>query len=102
VLEYIKMPKEIASTISYALKVKGMSMIKAGIFEGSLVFVKIQSNADDGDIVVARKGNDYTIKRPRKTATESWLEPATSHYQAIKGKEFEIVDVITYMFKRFK
>jgi repressor LexA len=93
VLEYIKMPKEIASTIDYALKVKGMSMIEAGILEDSLVFVKIQSTADDGDIVIARKGNDYTIKRLRKTASESWLEPANNGF--VFGKsEFQIVGLV--------
>ena len=93
VLEYIKMPKEIASTIDYALKVKGMSMIEAGILENSLVFVKIQSTADDGDIVIARKGNDYTIKRFRKTASESWLEPANNGF--VFGKsEFQIVGIV--------
>jgi repressor LexA len=93
VLEYIKMPKEIASTIDYALKVKGMSMIEAGILENSLVFVKIQSTADDGDIVIARKGNDYTIKRFRKTASESWLEPANNGF--VFGKsEFQIVGLV--------
>jgi repressor LexA len=93
VLEYIKMPKEIASTVDYALKVKGMSMIEAGILEGSLVFVKIQSTADDGDIVIARKGNDYTIKRFRKTASENWLEPANNGF--VFGKsEFQIVGIV--------
>jgi len=91
--EYIKMPKEIASTIDYALRVKGMSMIEAGIFEGSIVFVKNQNYADDGDIVVARKGNDYTIKRFRKTISESWLEPANHNF--IFGKtEFQIVEIV--------
>ena len=98
VLEYIKMPKEIASTIDYALKVKGMSMIEAGILEDSLVFVKIQSTADDGDIVIARKGNDYTIKRLRKTASESWLEPANNGF--VFGKsEFQIVGKVKFVLK---
>ena len=101
VLEYIKMPKEIASTIDYALKVKGMSMIEAGILEDSLVFVKIQSTADDGDIVIARKGNDYTIKRLRKTASESWLEPANNGF--VFGKsEFQIVGIVRYVLRSLK
>jgi len=101
VLEYIKMPKEIASTIDYALKVKGMSMIEAGILENSLVFVKIQSTADDGDIVIARKGNDYTIKRLRKTASESWLEPANNGF--VFGKsEFQIVGLVRYVLRSLK
>lgn len=101
ILEYIKMPKEIASTIDYALKVKGMSMVEAGIFEGSLVFVKVQSTADDGDIVVARKGNDYTIKRFRKTVSETWLEPA-SHNFAFGKSEFQIVGLVKYILRSLK
>jgi len=78
-------------------------MIEAGINKGDTVMVKIQPYADDSDIVIARIGEDYTIKRLKKDETgEAWLEPANSHYQAIKGKEFEIVGVITYMFRRFK
>jgi repressor LexA len=101
VLEYIKMPKEIASTIDYALKVKGMSMVEAGIFEGSLVFVKIQSTADDRDIVIARKGNDYTIKRFRKTASETWLEPANHNFVFGKSK-FEIVGLVKNVLRILK
>ena len=93
IVEYIKMPKSIASTVDYALKVKGLSMVEEGIFEGSIVFVKIQKYADDGDIVVARKGNEYTIKRYRKTASESWLEPA-NHNFAFGKSEFEIVGIV--------
>jgi len=78
-------------------------MIEAGINKGDTVTVKIQSSADNEDIVIARIGEDYTIKRLKKDeGGEVWLEPANSHYPAIKGKEFEIVGVITYMFRRFK
>lgn len=52
-----------------------------------------QSTADDGDIVVARHGNEYTIKRFRRTMSESWLEPA--NYNFVFGKsEFEIVGLV--------
>jgi repressor LexA len=98
IVEYIKMPKLIASTVDYALKVKGLSMVEAGIFEGSIVFVKQQKYADDGDIVIARKGNDYTIKRFRKTASESWLEPTNQNF-AFGKSEFEIVGVVKHILR---
>ena len=98
IVEYIKMPKSIASTVDYALKVKGLSMVEEGIFEGSIVFVKSQKYADDGNIVIARKGNDYTIKRYRKTASESWLEPANSHF-AFGKSEFQIVGVVKHILR---
>jgi len=90
------MPKSIASTVGYALKVRGLSMIEEGIFEGSVVFVKSQKYADDGDIVIARKGNEDTIKRYRKTASESWLEPA-NHNFAFGKTEFQIVCVVKHI-----
>jgi len=98
IVEYIKMPKSIASTVDYALKVKGLSMIEEGIFEGTVVFVKQQKYADDGDIVIARKGNQYTIKRYRKTASESWLEPANSDF-AFGKSEFQIVGVVKHILR---
>jgi len=52
-----------------------------------------QSKTDDGDIVVARKGNDYTIKRFRKTVSETWLEPA-NHNFAFGKSEFQIVGIV--------
>jgi repressor LexA len=73
-------------------------MVEAGIFEGSIVFVKQQKYADDGDIVIARKGNDYTIKRFRKTASESWLEPANQNF-AFGKSEFEIVGVVKHILR---
>lgn len=103
IIDLIKLPRRIGRSADYALEVSGMSMIEAGINKGDTVMVKYQSDADNGDIVIARIGEDYTIKRLKKDENgEVWLEPANSHYQAIRGKEFEIVGVITYMFKRFK
>ena len=46
----------------FALKVKGDSMIDAGIFEGDLVIITPQSNANNGDIIVARIHDEVTVK----------------------------------------
>jgi SOS regulatory protein LexA len=103
IIDLIKLPRRIGRSADYALEISGMSMIEAGINKGDIVTVKIQSNADNGDIVIARIGENYTIKRLRKDENgEVWLEPANSHYPPIKGKDFEIVGVITYMLRRFK
>ncbi len=47
----------------YLLKVKGMSMRDAGILDGDLLAVKKASEARDGQIIVARIGEDVTVKR---------------------------------------
>ena len=47
----------------FALRVRGDSMINAGILPGDLVVVRPQSTADDGQIVVARLEDEATVKR---------------------------------------
>ena len=103
IIDLIKLPRRIGRSADYALEISGMSMIEAGINRGDTVIVKVQEDADNGDIVIARVGENYTIKRLKKNEKgEIWLEPANSDYKAIKGKNFEIVGIITYMIKRFK
>ncbi|MEO8280544.1 MAG: transcriptional repressor LexA [Ideonella sp.] len=50
----------------YLLKVRGMSMRDAGILDGDLLAVKQSSEARNGQIVVARLGDDVTVKRYRR------------------------------------
>lgn len=56
-----------ATRPDYLLKVKGMSMRDAGIFEGDLLAVKTVENVKDGQIVVARLEQEVTVKRYFKT-----------------------------------
>ena len=51
----------------YLLKVRGMSMRDAGILDGDLLAVQKASDAKNGQIVVARLGDDVTVKRFRRT-----------------------------------
>ncbi len=52
----------------YLLKVRGMSMRDIGIMDGDLLAVKIAHEARNGQIIVARLGDDVTVKRLRRTA----------------------------------
>ena len=80
-----------------------MSMIEAGINEGDIVLVKCQPDAGNNDIVIARIGEEYTIKRLKVNEKgEKWLEPANSRYKPIKGRPFEIVGKIVYAIKKFR
>ena len=102
IIDVIKLPRRIARSANYALEVTGMSMTETGINEGDIVLVRNQPYAENNNIVIARIGEEYTIKRLKKDEKgEIWLEPANSHYRAIKGKNFKIVGVITYMVKKF-
>ena len=59
----------------FALRVRGDSMINAAILSGDLVVVRPQQHADDGQIVVARIGDEATVKRLRRRSGEIWLMP---------------------------
>ena len=62
--DYFPMPKEFAGDgETFMLKVRGNSMIEAGIFDSDYVVVRRQSHAENGDIVVALLEDEATVKR---------------------------------------
>jgi repressor LexA len=68
----------------YLLKVRGMSMRDAGILDGDLLAVKKADQARNGQIVVARIGDDVTVKRYRKTGSLIELLPENPDFGIIK------------------
>ncbi len=78
----------------FALKVKGDSMINAGIFEGDLVIVLPQKIARNGEIVVALLDDEATVKRFDQKNNQIRLIPENNNYQPIEvnaDREFSIV-----------
>ena len=67
----------------YLLKVRGMSMRDAGIMDGDLFAVQKAREAKNGQIVVARLGDDVTVKRFRKTKSGIELIPENPDFQTI-------------------
>ncbi|MEM5369502.1 transcriptional repressor LexA [Paraburkholderia azotifigens] len=59
-------PSLFSSKPDYLLKVRGLSMRDAGIFDGDLLAVQKKSEAKDGQIIVARLGDDVTVKRLKR------------------------------------
>ena len=59
----------------FALRVRGDSMVGAGILDGDLVVVRQQQTADDGDIVVALIGEEATVKRLKRRKERVDLVP---------------------------
>jgi len=68
----------------FALKVKGDSMIKVGIFEGDYVIVVPQAEAKNGDIVVALIDDEATVKTFESKNGEIKLLPENDSYQPIE------------------
>jgi repressor LexA len=68
----------------FMLRVRGDSMVGAGIFDGDLVVVRRQADADDGDIVAALvDGEEATVKRLRRGPGKVMLLPENPAYEAM-------------------
>lgn len=77
----------------YLLKVSGMSMRDVGIIDGDLLAVKQAKEAKNGQIVVARLGDEVTVKRFRKTRDVIELLPENPDFKTIvvePGEPFEL------------
>jgi len=68
----------------YLLKVRGLSMRDAGILEGDLLAVKKTTEARDGQIIVARLGDEVTVKRLKHTSAGLQLLPENPDFQPIE------------------
>jgi repressor LexA len=68
---------------TFALRVRGDSMIDAGIHEGDLLFVRRQDTATRGDIVVALVGDEATVKRFYPEKDHVKLQPENSRLKPI-------------------
>ena len=67
----------------YLLRVRGMSMRDAGILDGDLLAVQRSKEAKNGQIVVARLGDEVTVKRFRRTRTHIELLPENPDFETI-------------------
>jgi len=77
-------PSLFSARPDYLLKVRGLSMRDAGILDGDLLAVKKIDTAKNGQIVVARLGDDVTVKRFRKTGSIIELLPENPDFKPIR------------------
>lgn len=85
----------------FALRVRGDSMVGAGILNGDMVVVRPQSSADDGQIVVARIGDEATVKRLHRKDGQVWLMPENDAYSPIDGSEAELVGLVKAVIREY-
>jgi repressor LexA len=69
----------------FALRIRGESMLNAGILPGDLVIVRRQETAVNGEIVIALIGDEATCKRFSRKNGHVWLLPENEHYEPIDG-----------------
>ncbi len=77
-------PAMFSAAPDFLLKVKGWSMRDAGIMDGDLLAVKKVDSAKNGQIVVARIGDDVTVKRYKKTGNIIELLPENPDFKVIR------------------
>ncbi len=85
----------------FALRVRGTSMINAGILEGDLAVVEQASTALDGQIVVAVLDDAITLKRYFKETSRVRLQPENPEMQPIYCQDVRIVGVLSNIVRTY-
>ena len=103
--DYVAVPEPLASGgEEFLLRVKGDSMINAGILEGDLLVVRREQTARDGDIVVALAGADETadeatVKRFFRDGRRVRLQPENDALEPIFADHVQILGKVTGVFR---
>ncbi|MBN2405743.1 MAG: transcriptional repressor LexA [Coriobacteriia bacterium] len=96
----MSLPTELAGEQTFILRVKGESMIEAGILDGDFVVVRQQSTATNGDIVVAMLDDSATVKRFFKESDRVRLQPENSSMEPIFSRDVTILGKVVALFRR--
>ena len=85
----------------FALRVRGESMLNAGILPGDLVVVRRQQTANNGEIVVALIEDEATVKRFSRRNGHIWLLPENEAYLPIDGTYAQILGKVAAVVRRY-
>lgn len=85
----------------FVLRVRGDSMIGAGILDGDKVVVRPQPDAENGQIVVALLDDSATVKRLKKMGRDVWLMPENPSYEPIPGNEAKILGRVKALIREY-
>jgi repressor LexA len=84
----------------FVLRVKGDSMVGAGIFEGDYVVVRPQDTASDGEIVVALVEDEATVKRFFKEDDHVRLQPENDSLDPIRSRHVQLLGRVVGVCRR--
>ncbi|HBI63958.1 MAG TPA: transcriptional repressor LexA [Clostridiales bacterium] len=85
----------------FALRIRGDSMIEAGILDGDYIVVRSQNYAQDGQIVVAVIEDEATCKRLEQRDGHIWLMPENPAYSPIPGDNAYILGVVAKVVRTY-
>ncbi|MFN0117794.1 MAG: transcriptional repressor LexA [Elusimicrobiota bacterium] len=98
---HVPVGKNLNISHHFALKIKGDSMVDAGIQEGDIVLVRSQRYANAGDIVVAMIEDEATVKRYKVSKEGPYLQPENPKYEPIKDTPFDVVGIVIELRRSF-
>ena len=84
----------------YVLRVRGDSMVDAGILEGDFVVVRPQDTAKDGEIIVALVGEEATVKRFFREDDHVRLQPENETLEPIRSREVRVLGRVVGVFRQ--
>ncbi|MCE5202972.1 MAG: transcriptional repressor LexA [Coriobacteriales bacterium] len=96
----LPLPAEFAGDATFILRVRGESMIDAGILDGDFVVVRQQPTADDGDIVVAMIDDEATVKRFFRESGRIRLQPENPSMDPIYARDVTVLGKVIALFRR--
>ncbi|MDH4139884.1 MAG: transcriptional repressor LexA [Coriobacteriia bacterium] len=96
----VPLPADMAGESTFILRVRGDSMIEAGILDGDFVVVRQQNAAQNGDIVVAMLEEEATVKRFFQEADRVRLQPENSAMEPIYSRDVSILGKVVALFRR--
>lgn len=99
--DYLTFDTQGLSGEHFALRVRGESMLGAGILPGDLVVVHRQQEAHSGEIVVALFEDEATVKTYRLKDGHVWLMPENPEYQPIDGTRAELIGKVVAVVRRY-
>ena len=87
--------------VHFALRVRGESMLNAGILPGDLVVVRQQQTCNQGEIVVAMIDDEATVKRFSRRNGHIWLLPENDDYEPIDGTYAQILGKVVAVVRQY-
>jgi repressor LexA len=99
---YYTLPEEFdTGGDEFALKVKGESMINAGIYDGDVIIVKQQNTAENGEIIVALIEDSATVKRFYKKDNKIILHPENDNMSDMVFDDVQVLGVVKGLMRKF-
>lgn len=101
--EYLSVPTQmLGKGIHFGLRVRGDSMVDAGIFDGDVAVIRQQETAQNGDIVAALIDDEATLKRFEKRRDGIYLMPENPAYSPIVADNVSVLGILRALLRSYR